>query len=368
MMMQFTVFYSWQSDLPLETNKRLIRGAIRIASNQLEDEFKGTDLHIIIDEATRDLPGSPHIPSAIFDKIASADAFICDITTINKEVIEVITNLQSREGITKPQKLRTIPNPNVMIELGYAIAHLGWDRIILLFNTYYGTLEDAPFDIKGHRICDYKCKLISKPENTKKKQVEGDQKLINDKIYDALKLIITQSPKKPREKSELTSEEIKRKRDISRLKTILETIHIPSLKNHINEAPYKIYDQIFFFWDIFHGTIYYNSYELYLYDEKLKDLVTEIHTLWNETLSYNQHYQSSVRHDFYIFSGHDYMPFTSKQQEDWHDIEEALKQLELVFDEFLTYIRENYLEIDVMETTSTAWRKYVNFMNENKTD
>jgi hypothetical protein len=361
-MMQFTVFYSWQSDLPLETNKGLIRGAIRIASNQLEDEFKETDLHIIIDEATRDLPGSPHIPSAIFDKIASADAFICDITTINKEVIEFITNLPSTEGITKLQELRTVPNPNVMIELGYAIAHLGWDRIILLFNTYYGTLEDAPFDIKGHRICDYKFKLISKAENTKKNQVEGDKKLINDKIHDALKPIITQSPKKPREKSELTPEEIKRKRDISTIKTILETIHIPSLKNHINEAPYKIYNQIFFFWDNFNGKLYYDSYEFCLYDEKLKDLVTKIHSLWNKTLSYNQHYQPLDRHDFNIFSSHDYMPFTSKQQEDWNNIEEALRQLESILNELLTYVQENYLEIDILETTSTAWRKYIEFM------
>ena len=128
--MQFTVFYSWQSDLPKETNQGVIKGAIGIASNKLENEFKEIDLRITLDEATRDLPGSPHIPSAIFDKIASADAFICDITTINKEVIEAIKNLQATEGRKKPQEVRTVPNPNVMIELGYAIALLGWERII----------------------------------------------------------------------------------------------------------------------------------------------------------------------------------------------------------------------------------------------
>jgi hypothetical protein len=368
-MTQFTVFYSWQSDLPKETNQGIIQGAIRIASNKLEHEFKETDLHIIIDEATSYLPGSPHIPSAIFDKISSADAFICDITTINKEVrekevIEAIKNLQATEGRKKPQEVRTVPNPNVMIELGYAIAHLGWERIIMLFNTSYGDLKDAPFDIVVNRITDYK--LSPKPEDVTEKQLQVNQKQLSQKIHEALKLIIEKSPKKPRYKAELTPEEMKRNRDISTIKTILETIHIPSLKNHINEAPYKIDGKIFFFRDIFYEKIYYNSYELYLYDEKLKDLVTKIHALWDETLSYDQHYQPSVRHDFYIFSSHDYMPFTSKQQEDWNNIEEALRQLELVFNEFLNYIRENYLEIDLKETTSTAWRKYINFMKENK--
>lgn len=232
--MQFTVFYSWQSDLPKETNQGVIKGAIGIASNKLENEFKEIDLRITLDEATRDLPGSPHIPSAIFDKIASADAFICDITTINKEVIEAIKNLQATEGRKKPQEVRTVPNPNVMIELGYAIALLGWERIIMLFNTSYGDLKDAPFDIVVNRITDYNSS--PKAEYFTEKQLQGNQKQLSQKIHEALKLIIEKSPNKPKYKAELTPEEIKRKRDISTIQTILETIHITSIKNHINEV------------------------------------------------------------------------------------------------------------------------------------
>jgi hypothetical protein len=62
------------------------------------------------------------------------------------------------------------------------------------------------------------------------------------------------------------------------------------------------------------------------------------------------------------------MPLTDKQQKDWNDIEEALRELQLVFNEFLNYIRENYLEINLKETTSTAWREYIDCINENKTD
>lgn len=38
------------------------------------------------------------------------------------------------------------PNPNVMIELGYAIKSLGWDRIILLYDKDFGEIEEIPFE------------------------------------------------------------------------------------------------------------------------------------------------------------------------------------------------------------------------------
>jgi hypothetical protein len=369
-MMQFTVFYSWQSDLPKETNQGLILGAIELAKIKLQNEFQETELRITLDEATSNLPGSPHIPSAIFDKIASADAFICDITTINKEVrekevIEAIKNLQATEGRKKPQEVRTVPNPNVMIELGYAIAHLGWERIIMLFNTSYGDLKDAPFDIVVNRITDYK--LSPKPEDVTEKQLQGNQKQLSQKIHEALKLIIEKSPKKPRYKTEITPEETKRNSDILTIKTILETIHITSMTNHINEAPKNVYTEIFHFYNSFKGKLTSGNY--YLYDDKLKDLVEKVYVTWGKTLhdDYGEHYGFSEGRCLF-FEVHDYMPLTDKQQKDWNDIEEALRELQLVFNEFLNYIRENYLEINLKETTSTAWREYIDCINENKTD
>jgi hypothetical protein len=56
------VFYSWQSDLPDQTNRRAIRNALRSASIVVEEEFSADDLKIEVDEATRDAPGSPHSP------------------------------------------------------------------------------------------------------------------------------------------------------------------------------------------------------------------------------------------------------------------------------------------------------------------
>lgn len=50
---------------------------------------------------------------------------------------------------------RKTPNPNVMIELGYAIKSLDWDRIILLYDKDFGEIEELPFDINHRRITSF---------------------------------------------------------------------------------------------------------------------------------------------------------------------------------------------------------------------
>ncbi|WP_299177794.1 hypothetical protein [uncultured Chryseobacterium sp.] len=100
------IFYSWQSDLEKEITSNAIRFAIKTAIPLIEQEYG--EVSIIFDEATRGEAGSPHIPETIFSKIKNSDVFICDITHI--------VELQIKESVNKK-----IPNPNVLIELGYAI-------------------------------------------------------------------------------------------------------------------------------------------------------------------------------------------------------------------------------------------------------
>lgn len=50
---------------------------------------------------------------------------------------------------------RKTPNANVLIELGYAIATVGWNRIILVFNEASGDVTDLPFDINQQRVARY---------------------------------------------------------------------------------------------------------------------------------------------------------------------------------------------------------------------
>lgn len=64
--------------------------------------------------------------------------FICDISIV-----------------TGGNGLRKSPNPNVLIELGFAIKQLGWDKVICLFDKNTGSLEDLPFDLRQKRILQY---------------------------------------------------------------------------------------------------------------------------------------------------------------------------------------------------------------------
>lgn len=134
--MNYTVFFSWQSDLPNKENRNAIKDSINKAIKSLNSQFTGASFSY--DESTLNKSGSPDICGSIIEKIEKCDIFICDISIINKRSI-----------------FRKCPNPNVIFELGYASSHLGWDRIICLFNTNYGKIEQLPFDINHKRIIAY---------------------------------------------------------------------------------------------------------------------------------------------------------------------------------------------------------------------
>ncbi len=135
--MKRSVFYSWQSDLDSSENRNLIEEALKKAIKSIrKDESKTVEP--VLDRDTAGLSGSPSISESIFAKISLADVFLADVSIINKNSVE-----------------RPTPNPNVLIELGYAIAVLGWNRILLVQNTKHGEPEDLPFDLRGRRIIVY---------------------------------------------------------------------------------------------------------------------------------------------------------------------------------------------------------------------
>ena len=134
---RFIIFYSWQSDLPNVTNRGFIERALEQA---IIDSTRGSQMELepVIDRDTVGVPGTPDIAATIFSKIETADAFVADVSIINS----------SSPG-------RLTPNPNVLIELGYALKALGWERIILMFNDAFGTLEQLPFDLQRKRVTTY---------------------------------------------------------------------------------------------------------------------------------------------------------------------------------------------------------------------
>jgi hypothetical protein len=130
------VFWSWQRDTPESVNKHFVKDALQSAI-----ELVATDLGLTeperpeLDHDTKDEPGLVEIVATIFKKIEAATIFVGDVTPIVK---------------TSAGKL--LPNPNVMIELGYALKTLGHEHLVLVANSAFGYRpEDLPFDLRHRR-------------------------------------------------------------------------------------------------------------------------------------------------------------------------------------------------------------------------
>jgi hypothetical protein len=142
------LFYSWQSNI--KGQKEIIEKSI---TKTLEKIKKEIETEIPLDRDTKNKPGSIDIEQEIFNKINSASIFVGDITFIN---VNKITNIFNN---------KKIPNPNVLLELGYAVRKMGWERIILIFNEKYGKIEELPFDINHHRVLSYQDNLTQFEKN-----------------------------------------------------------------------------------------------------------------------------------------------------------------------------------------------------------
>lgn len=125
------VFYAWQSDRPTKINQNLIRKALDEAAERITgDGSVGVD--VLIDADTEGVVGTPPVTETILGKIAAADIFVPDLTFVAE---------------TDAGKL--IPNPNVMIEYGYALHALTFKAMMPVMNTHFGPPESLPFDM-GH--------------------------------------------------------------------------------------------------------------------------------------------------------------------------------------------------------------------------
>ena len=142
------IFWAWQSDLPGKISRHFVRDALSAAIEKLKEapdieepseEARRAEMHL--DSDRQGLPGSPDLARAILEKIDASYLFIGDVTPVGNGPATVADDGRSREA--KP-----LMNPNVAIELGYALARLTDARVLMILNTAYGNRDGLPFDIK----------------------------------------------------------------------------------------------------------------------------------------------------------------------------------------------------------------------------
>lgn len=130
------IFFSWQTDLDSKNHRNFIEKCIKKSIKSLNKE-KELNVFLEYDRDTIGIHGSPDITSTIFNKIDKCTLYIADVSNI----------LQNQT--------RSFPNPNVLVELGYAINILGWEKIICFFDVNTGSIENLPFDIRQKRILTF---------------------------------------------------------------------------------------------------------------------------------------------------------------------------------------------------------------------
>jgi hypothetical protein len=175
-----TIFYSWQSDLPNSTNRGFIEACLKKAIKNL-NKSQEYNIEFNLDRDTKNATGTPDIANTIFKKIEKAHIFLADISIINPT-----------------QNSRKTPNPNVLLELGYAAKTLGWERVICVINTIHGKIEELPFDLKFRRPISF---TLDQNNDNKTKEFLSNkiedsilsiQKsgLLNNDLFDYLKVQI----------------------------------------------------------------------------------------------------------------------------------------------------------------------------------
>ncbi len=149
--MNFSIFWSWQSDTRANCNRTIIHDCIKDAMESISKNTKNITEYEIY-ESTVGVSGTPSITEVIIDRITNSNVYIADLTLVGKISEEKMT-----------------PNPNVLVELGFAASQLGWGNVITVMNTHFGDVDKLPFDLKNRR---FPLTYSSSPDETDRQELK----------------------------------------------------------------------------------------------------------------------------------------------------------------------------------------------------
>lgn len=173
--MKVNIFYSRQSDLSNTKNRNLIESCLKKAIKLLKNEIDEVSEFSIESDSRNDI-GTPDLTESIFNKIERCDILVADISIINAK-----------------SNSRPTPNPNVLLEVGFAAKAISWSNILCIYNSEYGKVELLPFDIRTRKPIVYNTlEGISEAKNTLIKAFETQIKnIIFNRIIDKKEYLST---------------------------------------------------------------------------------------------------------------------------------------------------------------------------------
>jgi hypothetical protein len=172
------IFWSWQSDTPGKIGKHFVRKALEeavavlrepsVIEDPIEREAKEA-MHV--DQDRQGVAGSPDLAKTILEKIAAASVFIADVTPVS--------TMPSPPAEVEKRNM----NPNVAIELGYALSALSDAKVLMVLNEHFGDRRFLPFDL-AHKAGPISFRLA--PDATKP-EINAELGMLRGKLVNFLR-------------------------------------------------------------------------------------------------------------------------------------------------------------------------------------
>ena len=327
----FVVFYCWQDHLDPDCHRYLIGEALRDAVKNLNKQIPPeSKLKLRVDSDTSGRSGAVAIADTILEKIRGCQMVVADVTPTLKDEVAG----------------RYYPNPNVMLELGYATRTIGWLPAICLFNNANGiTPEMLPFDIRHRRLMQYTCLTKTDSKDATKRLSASVLGAIRSTLLD-----LSQGTTDPT----LGNAAVKRARDLRLLREVMEAINVPALDRFIERAMTGGHeDDGGYYWIQFIYTVDRSGFQLH--DLILKERIAVFRDDWGEIMNTG------------VFLFHPHPNFPGRwvlQPEGERSLEysayleryiQAAARMRNSLRQLLEYVNGHYTELDTEETNAIAY-------------
>ena len=334
------IFYCWQDHLNKKTHRFLIRDAINAAIRRLQDELpEDVDCVLRQDSDTSGRSGSVEIANTILQKISSSSVIIGDVTP----VLYDDTNKYS------------YPNPNVMLELGYGARAVGWNKVILVFNTAgtkgTTTPESMPFDIRHRRLTPYACSGESQKAQAAK-ELEGS-------LVVALRAVLEEIGRGIFDPS-LGDAALRRTQDVKLLRQLMRSIHRTTMDRIIERGTVSNvhYDGLLF-WESF--TAMMDSSHFRFHDKTLEGLAWKLHNVWGTAIGLGSEVLSPGNYPgTYVLLPEE--RWTTKYERKVRAMGRAYASMPAALKAFLNHVHTKYPELDLDVTDKAAWEEHLPYM------
>ncbi|BAV48063.1 Uncharacterized protein MLTONO_3160 [Mesorhizobium loti] len=168
------IFWSWQSDTPGKTGRHFIRQALsdaiealRAAEDIEEPSEREAKDALHLDHDRQGVSGSPDLARTILEKIDQSAVFVADVSPVS-----IVAASDGAEGGRREKRNM---NPNVAIELGYALRALSDRSVVMVLNTHYGDRSYLPFDL-AHKAGPIQFNLAPDAEKKTRESVAAELK------------------------------------------------------------------------------------------------------------------------------------------------------------------------------------------------